>query len=251
MAFQCSTASRVSMQSVRPTISLTVRNPRSAMISRICSAMNIMKLITCSGLPVNFFRSSSSCVATPTEQVLRWHFRSMMQPLTTSAVVAKPNSSAPSMQAMATSLPVLSCPSVCTTMRPTQVVLHQHLLGLGHAQLPGDAGVLHGGLRRGAGAAVVAADEHHVRLALGNAGGDGAHPDLGHQLDVDARPVIGALEIVDELGQVLDGVDVVVRRRRRDQPPPPESTCAPWRWARTPCGRATVRLRRAWPPGPS
>ena len=117
-AFQWSMALRVSRQSVRPTISLTVRNPRSAMISRICSATNVMKWMTCSGLPVNCLRSSASCVATPTEQVLRWHLRSMMQPLTTRAVVANPNSSAPSRQATATSLPVFNCPSVCTTMRP-------------------------------------------------------------------------------------------------------------------------------------
>ena len=37
---------------------------------------------------------------------------------------------------------------------------------------------------------------------------------LGHELDADARPRVGVLEVVDELLEVLDGVDVVVRRRR-------------------------------------
>ena len=64
-----------------------------------------------------------------------------------------------------------------------QIVEHQHLVRLGQAQFPGSAGVLDRGLRAGAGAAVVAADQHHVGLALGHAGGDGAHADFGHQLD--------------------------------------------------------------------
>ena len=103
---------------MRPTISLTVRKPSWAMIWRSCSATKKKKLITCSGSPAKRLRSSGSCVAMPTEQVLRWHLRSMMQPMTTIGAVAKPNSSAPSRQAMATSRPVLSWPSVCTTMRP-------------------------------------------------------------------------------------------------------------------------------------
>ena len=39
----------------------------------------------------------------------------MMQPSTTSAAVATPHSSAPNNVAMAISLPVFNCPSVCTT----------------------------------------------------------------------------------------------------------------------------------------
>ncbi len=95
-----------------------------------------------------------------------------------------------------------------------QVVEHQGLLGLGQADLPGDARVLDGRLGRGARAAVVARDDHHVvGLALGHARGDGAHAHLGHQLDADAGVRVHVLQVVDELGQVLDGVDVVVRRR--------------------------------------
>ena len=67
---------------------------------------------------------------------------------------------------------------------------------------------------RGAGAAVVAGDEHHVGLGLGDAGRDRADADLGDQLDVDPGRRVDVLEVVDELRQVLNGVDVVVRRRR-------------------------------------
>ncbi len=61
---------------------------------------------------------------------------------------------------------------------PAQVVGHQRLVRLGQAQLPGQACVLDGGPLGGAGAAVVAADEHVVCVALdhawrGGAGGSG------------------------------------------------------------------------------
>ena len=51
------------------------------------------------------------------------------------------------------------------------------------------------------------------RLTLDDAAGHDAHAVLGDQLDRDARGRVGRLEVVDELRQVLDGVDVVVRRR--------------------------------------
>jgi hypothetical protein len=79
----------------------------------------------------------------------------------------------------------LELPSVCR--RPVaQAVEHQHLLGLGQAELPRDARVLERRQRRGAGAAVVPGDEDHVGVGLGDAGGDGADADLGHELHADA-----------------------------------------------------------------
>ena len=56
-----------------------------------------------------------------------------------------------------------------------QPVHEQRLLGLGQAELPGDAGVLERGHRRRAGPAVVARDEHDVGMGLGHPGGDRAH----------------------------------------------------------------------------
>ena len=41
--------------------------------------------MTFSGVPSNFSRSASSCEHTPTGQVLLWHWRTMMQPMATSA----------------------------------------------------------------------------------------------------------------------------------------------------------------------
>src|SRR5262249_49073258 len=98
--------------------------------------------------------------------------------------------------------------------RAAQAVLHQPLLGLGQAELPGEAGVLRRGRRRGAGAAVVAGDHDVVGAGLGHARGDRPDARLGDQLDADLGGRVDAAQVVDELRQVLDRVDVVVRRRR-------------------------------------
>ena len=94
-----------------------------------------------------------------------------------------------------------------------QPVEQQRLLCLGEAELPRAAGVLERRQRARPGAAVVAGDQHDVGLGLRHAGGDRADAHLGDELDVNARRRIGVLEVVDELLEVLDGVDVVMRRR--------------------------------------
>jgi hypothetical protein len=75
-------------------------------------------------------------------------------------------------------------------------------------------GVFDAGLRGGAGAAVVAADEDDVGVGFGDACGDGADADFGDELDGDAGVAVGVFEVVDEFGEIFDGVDVVVRRGR-------------------------------------
>mmetsp|Transcript_67085 Transcript_67085/g.165485 ORF Transcript_67085/g.165485 Transcript_67085/m.165485 type:complete len:261 (+) Transcript_67085:2542-3324(+) len=104
-------------RSARPTSSVTVFTPSWAMCSRTSSPIIHRKLTTCSGMPLNFLRSSGSCVATPTGHTLRWHLRIMMQPSDTRGAVEKPHSSAPSIMALTTSWPVLSWPSVSRITR--------------------------------------------------------------------------------------------------------------------------------------
>ena len=99
-------------------------------------------------------------------------------------------------------------------MRDAQIVDDQRLVRLGEAELPGQTGVDQRGQRRGARAAVGAGDQHHVRVRLGDARGDGAHAHFRHELHADARVAVRVLEIVDELGEIFDGIDVVMRRRR-------------------------------------
>ena len=98
-----------------------------------------------------------------------------------------------------------------------EVVLDQRLVGFGEAGFPRQPRVLDRGKRRRAGAAVEAGDHHHVGVRLGDARGDGADASLGDELDRDARGGVGAFEVVDELREVFDGVDVVVRRRRDER----------------------------------
>ena len=97
-----------------------------------------------------------------------------------------------------------------------KAVQHQRLLRLGQAQLPRRARVLDRRFGRGSRAAVVAGDRHVVRLRFRDAGGDGAHADLGDELHGNGGARIRVLEVVDQLRQVLDRIDVVVRRRRNE-----------------------------------
>src|SRR5881409_1319083 len=128
-----------------------------------------------------------------TGQVFRWQTRIMMQ--------RGDGDVAPGLQ-LAVGLDADAAP---------EVVGDEYLLRLGEPELPRDARVLDRGERRGSGTARVAADEDHVGLRLGDAGRDRPDADLRHELHADARLVVRVLEIVDQLGQVLDRIDVVVR----------------------------------------
>ena len=94
-----------------------------------------------------------------------------------------------------------------------EIVEHERLVRLGQAEFPRQARVLQRGVRRRAGAAVVAGDEDDIGVRLGDAGGDGADADLGHELHAHTGVAVAVLQVVNQLREVLDGVDVVVRRR--------------------------------------
>ena len=95
-----------------------------------------------------------------------------------------------------------------------QVVHHQHLLRLGKPQLPRHARMPDRADRRRARPAVVSADQDHIRMSLGHARGHRSHAHFRDQLHRNPRPRIRALQVVNELRQVLDRINVVVRRRR-------------------------------------
>ena len=84
---------------------------------------------------------------------------------------------------------------------------------LGQPQLPRKARAVYRGERGRARAALAAGDENHLCAGLGHAGRDRAHAAGGHQLDRQIGRRIDALEIVNQLRQILDGVDVVMRGR--------------------------------------
>ena len=67
----------------------------------------------------------------------------------------------------------------------------------------------------------MARNQHDVGVRLCDPGGDRADTALRHELDVNARARIAVLEVENELRQVLDRVDVVMRRRRYE----PDTWC--------------------------
>ncbi len=117
---------------------------------------------------------------------------------------------------MSTSRPVRKPPSTCTAMPAAQPVQHQRLLSFGEADLPGRAGVLNRRERRRARAALEARKwVTWSARAFGDARRDRAHADLGAELHADpGASRVYVFQVEDELREILDGVDVVVRGRR-------------------------------------
>src|SRR6266516_4837204 len=95
-----------------------------------------------------------------------------------------------------------------------QAIEHQRLLRLRQAQLPGRARVLDRRPGRGARAAVVPGNGDVVGLGFGHACSHGADAHFRDELHRDGRGGIRVLQVVDQLGQVFDRVDVMVRGRR-------------------------------------
>src|SRR6266849_991867 len=68
--------------------------------------------------------------------------------------------------------------------------------------------------RRRTRTSAVPADQDYIGVRLGYACGYRAHSDFSHQLHRDAGLRIHILEVVNELREVFDRIDVVMRRRR-------------------------------------
>ena len=91
------------------------------------------------------------------------------------------------------------------------------MLCLGKSELKGEARVVDRVARCRTRAAVRTGDEDFGCSSLCDAGRDGSHAGLAHELHRDACVRVRALQVKDELGEVFDGVDVVVRWGR-DEP---------------------------------
>ena len=95
-----------------------------------------------------------------------------------------------------------------------QPVGDQGLMGLGKADFPRRAGMFDRGQRRSAGTALIAGDGDMVGSRLRHTGGDRTDADLGDEFDGNVAIGIDVLQIEDELRQIFDRIDVVMRRRR-------------------------------------
>ena len=60
----------------------------------------------------------------------------------------------------------------------------------------------------------MAGNKHHIRPTLGHACRHRTHADLRHELDADTRLRVSIAEVEDELCQILDGINIMMRRRR-------------------------------------
>ena len=95
----------------------------------------------------------------------------------------------------------------------------------------------------------IAADQDHVGMRFGDARGHRAHAHFGHQLHRNARLRIDVLQIVNELRQIFDGINIVMRRRRNQPHAGNGVAHARDDFIHLVAGQAG-RLRRAWRPAP-
>ena len=197
-----------------PTISPTDRAPTAASSRRRSSAIAVKKRTTSSGVPANLARRSSRWVAMPgrtgVEVALAGHVaadrdeRRRPERELLGAEERGDEQVAPGLEA-----------AVGAQRDPVaQVVAQQDLVDLGQAELPRRPDVLDRRQRRGAGPAGVAG-QVDVR---------GARPwrrprrssrprGSATSLTPIRAPRVDRAQVGDELGEVLDRVDVVVRRR--------------------------------------
>ena len=148
----------------------------------------------------------------PTEQVPLWHFRSMHaaqahQRRRAQAEPLRAEQRADHDVAAGLDLPVdLEADAVAQAFRPGPAAL-------GQAQFPRSAGVLDGGQ----GVAPVPPSWPLMRIssasALATPAATVPTPTCATSLTLTLAPGLAHFEVVDQLGEVLDGVDVVVRRR--------------------------------------
>ena len=108
----------------------------------------------------------------------------------------------------------------------TEPIQHQGLLRFREAELPRRSRMLDRRLGRRSRSAVVAGNGDVIRLGLGHTRRNRSHADFGDQLDADRRLRIRIFQIMNQLRQIFDRVDVVMRRRgdqsdARDREPQP------------------------------
>ncbi len=92
-----------------------------------------------------------------------------------------------------------------------EVVEHEGLMRFRDPEFPGEPRMLDGSQGRSARASVVTRDQDLVGMSLRDPRRDRSHADFRHQLHTDFRGRIRVLEIEDQLRQVFDGINVVVR----------------------------------------
>mmetsp|Transcript_4365 Transcript_4365/g.9226 ORF Transcript_4365/g.9226 Transcript_4365/m.9226 type:complete len:439 (-) Transcript_4365:2363-3679(-) len=96
----------------------------------------------------------------------------------------------------------------------TEVVVHQSGVGLAQSQLPGSTCMLDRGEGTGSSASIASGDLDDIGISLGDTAGNGSDTDGRDKLDGNSGLFVDGVEVVDELGKILNTVDVMVGRRR-------------------------------------
>ena len=95
-----------------------------------------------------------------------------------------------------------------------QAIEGQHLIDFGQPHFPGRAGIFDTGLRARRRAADMARDQDDIGMGLGDTGCHRADTGAADQFHTHPGARVDLLQIIDELSQILDRIDVVMRRRR-------------------------------------
>mmetsp|Transcript_8442 Transcript_8442/g.24194 ORF Transcript_8442/g.24194 Transcript_8442/m.24194 type:complete len:215 (+) Transcript_8442:1169-1813(+) len=94
-----------------------------------------------------------------------------------------------------------------------QLVCQQSVMGFDQAHLHGATSVLDGGDGGSSSATVVPTDLDDIGIGLSHATGNRANASLSNELHADLSSLVNLVKVVDELSQILNGVDVMMRGR--------------------------------------
>ena len=83
-----------------------------------------------------------------------------------------------------------------------------------YTKLPWKTCIVNRALRRCTCTAIIAGNQYDLRTSLGNTGCDCSYTCFGNKLDGNSRIFITVLQIINELCQILDGVNIMMRWRR-------------------------------------
>ena len=100
-----------------------------------------------------------------------------------------------------------------------QFIAQQGVVGLGQAQFPGQTRVTNRSQRRSARSSIVARDQNGIGVRFGYPRSNDPYSRFRHEFDVDARSRVGIFEVKNQLRQILNGINIVVRRRRNQAYP--------------------------------
>ena len=96
----------------------------------------------------------------------------------------------------------------------SKTIQHQCLLRLSQTQLPRCASMLERSQRRSTGATVMTRNQYNICFRFSNTSGDRADTDFGNEFDVHPRNRVRIFKIVNQLLEIFNRINVVMRWRR-------------------------------------